>query len=426
MNGGTPVTILSGSLGAGKTTTLNHLLSNPGGRRIAVLVNDMGEVNVDAERVEAGADGVAELSNGCICCDLRDDLEVAVSKLAREREFDHLVVESSGISEPAPVARLFTTGAASAPYDLDTLATVVNAETFRETLAEEDLVTTEDLRRKRPGQAERRDGETRPISDLLVGQVECADVLLVNKCDLVDEAALAGTEDLLESLNPRARIVRTTHGAVDPGKLLGTGLFDVDTVSETAAWQRAAEHAEGHHHGDDGHEHGEGGSDEHGEHDGDADHADHDRHTPQSEYGVDSFVFRARRPFHPERFAAFARDLPDSVIRSKGTIWVAGRDETALFLGQAGPSVRVEPDRQWMAAMDESRREMQRRMNPDVEWDEEFGDRRTELVVIGREMDEPAVRAALEDCLLTETELDQDRESFDNPFPELTDDPIAL
>ncbi|QLG28384.1 GTP-binding protein [Halorarum halophilum] len=410
MNGGTPVTILSGSLGAGKTTTLNHLLSNPGGRRIAVLVNDMGEVNVDAERVEAGDDGVAELSNGCICCDLRDDLEVAVSRLAREREFDHLVVESSGISEPAPVARLFTTGAASAAYDLDTLATVVNAETFRETLAEDDLVTTEDLRRKRPGQAERTDAETRPLSDLLVGQVECADVLLLNKCDLVDEETLAETEDLLAALNPEARIVRTAHGAVDPGDLLGTRLFDVETVSKTAAWQRAAEHAEGHHHHD-------GGAD------GDHDHAAHD---PKAAYGVDSFVFRARRPLHPERFAAFARDLPDSVVRSKGTVWVAGRDDVALFFSQAGPSVRVEPDRQWMAAMEESRREVQRRMNPDVEWDDEVGDRRTELVVIGRGMDEDAVRAALDDCLLTDDELTVDSESFANPFPELDGEPIAL
>ncbi|QLG60603.1 CobW family GTP-binding protein [Halorarum salinum] len=433
MNGGTPVTILSGALGAGKTTTLNHLLSYPGGRRIAVLVNDMGEVNVDAARVENRADGVAELSNGCICCDLRDDLEVAVSRLAREREFDYLVVESSGISEPAPVARLFTTGAASAPYDLDTLATVVNAQTFRDTLTEGEEVETEDLRRTRPGQVEREGGETRPLSELLVGQVECADVLLLNKCDLVSEDDLAGTEALLDSLNPEARVVRTTHGEVDPGDLLGTGLFDVDTVSETAAWQRAARHAEehrdGNRHVDEGGHGGEGGHGNEGnhEHGGEGAHGhDHGDHGPQAVYGVDSFVFRARRPFHPERFAAFVRDLPDSVVRSKGTVWVAGRDEAALFLSQAGPSVRVEPDRQWMAAMSESRREMQRRMNPDVEWDDEHGDRRTELVVIGRGMDDDAVRAALEDCLLTDDEFELDPDGFENPFPGLEDDPVAL
>ena len=168
-DGGIPVTVFSGALGAGKTTTLNHLLTSADGRRLAVLVNDMGEVNIDAELLE-GADvstaegGVAELSNGCICCDLRDDLEVAVSRLARRQDFDHLVVESSGISEPAPVARLFTTGPASAPYRLDTLVTVVDAANFRSTLADDEVVTTEDIRRTRPGQAEREE-RRRPLVD---------------------------------------------------------------------------------------------------------------------------------------------------------------------------------------------------------------------------------------------------------------------
>jgi len=392
-DGGTPVTVLSGALGAGKTTTLNHLLSNAGGRRIAVLVNDMGEVNVDAERVENREGGVAELSNGCICCDLRDDLEVEVSRLAREREFDYLVVESSGISEPAPVARLFTTGAASAPYSLDTLATVVNAESFRATLATGDQVATEDLRRTRPGQAE-READTRPLADLLVGQAECADLLLVNKCDLVSSAELAETEELLASLNPGARQLRTTHGAVDPADLLGTGLFDYETTSETAAWQRAA------------------------------DHADHD-HSPQEEYGIDSFVFRARRPLHPRRFTEFVETLPDTVVRSKGRVWVAGREDNALYYGQAGPSARVEVSEQWIAAMPESRQEMQRRMQ-DVEWHEQWGDRRTELVFIGKGIDEERLRERLSACLLTDAELDADWGAFENPFPAAPDETLAL
>ncbi|MFC7235258.1 CobW family GTP-binding protein [Halosegnis marinus] len=389
---GIPVTVLSGALGAGKTTTMNHLLENAGGRRIAVLVNDMGEVNVDAELIENREGGVAELSNGCICCDLRDDLEVEVSRLARERDFEYLVVESSGISEPAPVARQFTTGAASAPYDLDTLVTLVNAETFLDTVADGEEVETEDVRRTRTGQAE-RETETRPLSDLLVGQVETADVLVVNKCDLADEATLEATEELLGSLNPEARLLRTTEGAVDPGDVLGTGLFDADTTSETAAWRRAADHAEG-------------------------DHADHD-HSPQSEYGIDSFVVRARRPVAPAAFADFVRDLPEATVRSKGTLWVAGR-EHAFEYGQAGPSARVERGGQWVAAMSESRREMQRRMNPDLPWDDEHGDRRTELVFIGREQDEEAIRAAFEACLVAPgTEPDAD------PFP-TDDEPSAL
>jgi G3E family GTPase len=348
-------------------------------------------VNVDAQLIENRQGGVTELSNGCICCDLRDDLEVEVSRLARERDFEYLVVESSGISEPAPVARLFTTGAASAPYELDTLATLVNAETFRETLAEGESVETADVQRTRAGQAD-RETETRPLSDLVVGQVECADVLLLNKCDLADADALGETEALLDSLNPRAEVVRTVEGAVDPGDVLGTGLFDLDTVSETAAWQRAAEHAEGHHHGED---------------------HDHDAHDPRSVYGVDSFVVRARRPLHPERFAAFVRALPDAVVRSKGRVWVADRDAHALHYSQAGPSARVEVAEQWIAAMSERRQEMQRRMHPDLEWDEEHGDRRCEVVFIGRGMDEAAIRESFEECLVAPP-LD---EPVENPFP---------
>jgi G3E family GTPase len=327
----------------------------------------MGEVNVDAQLVENREDGGAELSNGCICCDLRDDLEVEVSRLAREREFEALVVESSGISEPAPVARLFTTGAASAPYDLDTLATVVNAETFRETLDSEETASVEDVRRTRTGQADRRT-DRRPLSDLLVGQVECANVILLNKCDLVDEQTLGETETLLESLNPKAHIVRTTEGAVDPGEILDTGQFDLETTSETAAWQRAA------------------------------DHADHD-HSPQSEYGIDSFVIRAERPVDGDAFEEFVGSLPESVVRSKGQVWIAGNDEARHQFSQAGPSARLAPGEQWVAAMSETRQEMQRRMHPDLAWGE-HGDRRTELVVIGREMDETRIRESFERCLV--------------------------
>ena len=394
---GIPVTVLSGALGAGKTTTVNHLLANAGGRRIAVLVNDMGEVNVDAELIENREGGVAELSNGCICCDLRGDLEVEVSRLARERDFEFLLVESSGISEPAPVARQFTTGAASAPYELDTLATVVNAETFRDTITEADrTVESEDVRRTRTGQAD-RETETRPLAELLVAQVECADVLVCNKSDLASDATLAETADLLESLNPEARRIRTTEGRVDAADLLGTGAFDPETVSDTAAWQRAADHAEHNH--------------------------DHD-HSPQSEYGVDSFVVSARRPLHPERFVSFVRDLPDAVIRSKGRVWVAGRDEHALHYSQAGPSARIEVGEQWIAAMSESRQEMQRRMHPDLDWHETHGDRRTEVVFIGRGMDESTLRDAFESCLLSDAEH---RESaIDNPFPQTDDEPFAF
>lgn len=404
MNDGTPVTVLSGALGAGKTTTLNHLLTNAD-RRLAVLVNDVGEVNVDADRIENREGGVAELSNGCICCDLRDDLEVEVSRLARERTFDHLVVEASGISEPAPVARLFTTGAASAAYDLNALATVVDAATFRETVGGTETVTTESIRRQRPERVEEA-GETRPLADLLVDQVETADVLLVNKCDLVEEADLTDLEELLRSLNPRATLLRATHGAVTPADLLDSASFDLGTVSETEAWQRAVEHAEVHEDGT-GHDH-EG-----------------DHHDPKSTYGVDSFVYRARRPLHPERFAEFLRDLPEGVLRSKGVAWVAGRDDLLLRYEQAGPSRRVEADGAWIASLPESRRETQRRLRDGLEWHEDHGDRRVELVFIGKGVDESAIRAALDDCLLTDEEHGGE---FDGRslFPEAEGETVVL
>ena len=407
-DGGIPVTVFSGALGAGKTTTLNHLLTNADGRRLAVLVNDVGAVNVDAELIEAEGDGITELSNGCICCDLRDDLEVAVSRLARRQDFDHLVVESSGISEPAPVARLFTTGPASAPYRLDTLVTVVDAANFRSTLADDDLVTTEDLRRTRPGQAE-TEGDIRPLSDLLVAQVECADVVLVNKCDVADEATIAETETLVEALNPEARLHRVAHGQVELDRVLDTGLFDHDTVSETAAWQRALEHAETHDHD---HDHEEGD-----------DHAGHD---PAATYGVTSFAFRSARPLHPGRFASFLADLPSTVIRSKGLVWVAGREDVSLRYTGVGSMRRVLGHGTWVAALPEERQESQRRMRPDLPWHDEWGDRRTELVFIGREMDADPLLAALDAVRLTDAEMTADWSTFDNPFPSAEGEELSV
>ncbi|WP_254536431.1 GTP-binding protein [Halomarina litorea] len=403
MNDGTPVTVLSGALGAGKTTTLNYLLTNAD-RKLAVLVNDMGEVNVDAALIENREGGVAELSNGCICCDLRDDLEVEVSRLAREREFDHLVVESSGISEPAPVARLFTTGPASAPYDLDTLVTVVNAAEFLDTVGGDETVTTERVERRRPDRVE-SEGEVRPLSELLVAQVETANVLLVNKCDLVSDEELAEVEELLTSLNPGARIVRATHGEVAPPDLLDTASFDLDTVSETEAWQRAVEHAD--HADSDGHE------------------GDHAGHSPQATYGIDSFVVRARRPLHPGRFADFLREFPEGVVRSKGLVWGAGREDVSLHFSQAGPSRRVAVQGRWIASLPESRQSVQRKMHPEVEWDDGWGDRRVEVVFIGKAMDEDAIRETMDECLLTEAEFEGEWDEFENPFPDENGDPFV-
>ena len=412
-----PVTILSGSLGAGKTTLLNHLLEHAGEASIAVLVNDMGEINVDAELVSGQKQGLAgdvtELSNGCICCELRGDLERAVMRLASEREFDHLVVEASGISEPGPVAKLFTRGKASARYVVDSVVTVIDARQFYDAFGGDGVV-------------ERRgtdDDDTRPLSDLLVEQVELANLVVLNKRDLVGEAELATVEELVAELRPDAEIVTTSYSALDPETLLGRELYDPGTAAEAAGWRQAlAETADedeeaGHAHD---HDHSHDGDDSH-------DHAGHSH--PEEAYGVTSFVYRRRRPFHPERLAELLRDLPESVVRSKGTLWVAGR-ELNLVLGQAGPSTHVEAAGPWIATLPDFEQDAYRRNRKQLTWDDEWGDRRTELVFIGPGLDEEGLRARLDDCLLEDDAFEAfDPEAWtddDSPFPTEQGEQVVL
>jgi G3E family GTPase len=397
-----PVTILSGSLGAGKTTLLNHLLSEAGDRDIAVLVNDMGDINVDADLVSQNTDlavdgGVTELSNGCICCELQDDLETAVVRLAQDRDFDHLVVEASGISEPRPVARLFTTGSqVAARYDVASVVAVVDARQFHDAFGDEGVAT----RRGEPD----GDDDTRPLSDLLVEGVEFANLVVLNKTDLVTPDELDAVAEMVRALRPDAEVVRTEHSRVDAGTVLQKR-YDPATADE-AGWKRALdgnEDSDGHDHAD--HDHG---------HDHDHDH-DHDH--PEAVYGVTSFTYRRRRPFHPERLRAFLADLPPSVVRAKGTCWIATGTDCSYTMGQAGPSVRVTAAGPWIASLPEFEQDAYRRNRTNLDWDEEWGDRRTEIVFIGREMDGNALIAALDDCLLTDAELTADWDGFESPFP---------
>ncbi|MEM4780136.1 MAG: GTP-binding protein [Halalkalicoccus sp.] len=394
-----PVTILSGALGAGKTTLLNHLLSNAE-ERVAVLVNDMGELNVDAELIAEGgsAEGIAELSNGCICCELQDDLETAVMRLARSREFDHLVVESSGISEPAPVAQLFTTRSkAAAVYRVDTLATVIDAAAFHELFSGE----------AEPERADVGDGETRPLSDLLIEQAECCDVLVVNKCDLLSAEELAAVEAVLGRLAPDARLLRTEFGDLDPGAILHTGLF----ASEDSPSRRViegADHADHHDH-------------QHADHDHGHDHADHDHRHPDEEYGVSSVTYRRRRPFDPVALADLFESLPEELIRAKGTFWVAGNG-AKLQLGYAGRIARVTAGEPWIAARPEIERELYRENRPELEWDDEWGDREQALVFIGRGLDHEALIDRLDACL---TESADPTATANGPFP-TGDEPVEF
>ena len=403
-----PVTILSGGLGAGKTTLLNHLLSVGGGQHdIAVLVNDVGEMNVDAELIENGSElsmedgGVTELSNGCICCGLQNELDQELLRLAFGEEFDHLVIEASGISDPVPIAQRFVPPARVATlYDLNTTVTVVDAAQFHRAFVDgEPIKSTDD--------------SSRPLSDLLAEQVEFCDVLVLNKCDLVTDSEREAVERVVETLHPDVDIVRTTESTVDPGDVLGTGRFDKEDAKRSARWKQVLS-------GDHG-----GATESEASGDGtvsDHDHAeddgsDHGHLHPPEEFGVDSFVYERHRPFHPERFSEWLRLFPDSVVRAKGHLWVAGRERYALDLSQAGTQTHVEVNGRWAVTVPEFQQDTYRESRPDLHWDEQWGDREVKLVFIGAGMDDPAIIDGLDDCLLSEPEMEENWEEFENPFP---------
>ncbi|MBK9372014.1 MAG: GTP-binding protein [Deltaproteobacteria bacterium] len=387
-----PVTVLSGFLGAGKTTVLNHLLSHRGGLRAAVIVNDMSEVNIDAALVKGGEaalrrgeERLVELSNGCICCTLRDDLLQEVSKLAQEGRFDVLIVESTGISEPLPVAQTFTFvdeagQSLSELARLDTMVTVVDAKNF---LA--DYGTQDELLDR--GLALGEDDE-RSVVNLLVEQVELADVLVLNKTDLVTEEELGRLSGILRALNPDARQVHVTRGQVPLDAVVNTGLFDMDKASASPGWAKELA----------------------GE------------HIPESEqYGIRSFVYNARRPFHPQRIHDYFHDDWPGVIRSKGYFYLATRTHLAAVWSQAGATCAFEPAGRFWASIPREEWPTDEAERPDLqpEWVEPWGDRRQQLVLIGIQMDEAALRAGLDACLLTDAELDAGPESwaeYEDPF----------
>jgi G3E family GTPase len=389
-----PVTVLSGFLGAGKTTVLSHILNNREGRRVAVIVNDMSEVNIDAAMIQSGIqfnrgeEKLVEMSNGCICCTLREDLLLEVSKLAGEGRFDYLLIESTGISEPLPIAETFTFADENGQClndvaELDTMVTVVDAVNFLEDYDEANSL-------HEVGESLGEEDE-RTVADLLVDQVEFADVLLISKTDLVSAEDLSRLRGILRTLNTEAVIIAIENGNVALGEVLGTGKFSLEKARQAPGWLKEMR----------------------GE------------HVPETvEYGISSFVYRARRPFHPEKFYRFlhGENLAGKLIRSKGYFWLATRPEFAGSWNQAGgiarygfggmfwkavPKDRWPEDEEYLASIKAS-------------WEEPFGDMRQELVFIGQNLDREQVVQELDQCLLKDEELLAGKafwKKLPDPFP---------
>ncbi|WP_017925088.1 zinc metallochaperone GTPase ZigA [Thioalkalivibrio sp. HL-Eb18] len=389
-----PVTVLSGFLGAGKTTLLNNILHNQSGLRVAVIVNDMSEVNIDSALVRGGQDAVTrtdarmvEMTNGCICCTLRDDLLVEVRRLAESGQYDYLVIESTGISEPMPVAATFAFRDENGQSlddvaRLDTMVTVVDAGALLKDYASTDYLGDR-------GESLGEEDE-RTVVDLLVDQMEFADVIIINKVDRATPDELATVRGVVRGLNREAHVIEATHGNVPLELLLGTGRFDFDRASQAAGWAQEMM----------------GG------------------HTPETEeYGISSIVYRVNRPFHPARFFDLLHQEWPGVIRSKGWFWLASRPDWAGTLSQAGGALTHHAAGFWWAAVPPEKR-------PTDEdwwdtaiapvWDERFGDRRQEIVLIGINMDADAMRQRLDACLLTDDEMaagPQQWQHFEDPFP---------
>ncbi len=418
-----PVLLLTGYLGSGKTTLLNRILSNEKGIKFAVIVNDIGEVNIDADLIQQGGivgqkdDSLVALQNGCICCTLKMDLVEQINDITKMQRFDYIVIEASGICEPAPIAQTICSipsmgeqyNSGATPV-LDCIVTVVDALRMKDEFAcGKSLIDS---------QIEEED-----IENLVIQQIEFCNIILLNKASEVTPEELKYVREVIKTLQPKAEIIECDYGNVDFDRILGTGMFDFDSVATSAAWIKEIEqhhgdeeekhhhhhdeHEEGHHHHDDGHEehdehchHHHGGECTCGHH-----HHHHHDEGEAEEYGIGTFVYYARKPFDITLFDDFiARRWPKNIIRAKGLCWFADQPHLCYIFEQAGRQVKLQNAGQWYATMPEEELRQFRIENPGVnrDWDEEYGDRMQKLVFIGQKLDKEAITKELDACLVTQ------------------------
>ena len=393
-----PVTVLSGFLGAGKTTLLNHILRNREGKRVAVIVNDMSEVNIDAALVKDGAaaagaalsrteEKLVEMSNGCICCTLRDDLLQEVRRLALEDRFDYLLIESTGVGEPMPVAATFDFedehgDSLNDVARIDCMVTVVDCANLLNDFHSEDSL---EQRGEIAGE-----GDDRQLANLLTEQIEFANVIVLNKVDMVQPGERLRVLALIKALNPAARVIETNQSVVPLAAIMGTGLFDLQQAANMPGWAQELAGV----------------------------------HVPETEeYGIGSFVYRAREPFHAQRLYDYISQPIAGVVRSKGYFWLASRPEWVASLSGAGKLMNIEPVGLWWAAVPQERWPLDAESLAELKegWSEPHGDRYQEIVFIGQDMDKSAIEAGLKRCQLNYTETRKGMAAWrklPDPFPQ--------